>query len=109
MSLPDILSHGLCVAVIAWTATNILMEDGGILYRYFRWLDLQAYKGRAWLARPLGLCAKCFAGQIALWSGFFALSLDYAVIPLAAAAKHILLICLAVWLTYQLDHFKTNT
>ena len=103
-----LLTFAVCIAVVAWTVSNILMEDGGILYPYFRLLDRLAYNGKAWLARPLGMCAKCFAGQIALWTGFIFLADQYAVVPVLAVVKHVFLICLAVFLTYQLDHFKTN-
>lgn len=98
----------LSCALVAWTASNILMESGGIIHRYFVWLDLLAYNGKGWLARPLGLCGKCLAGQIALWTGFVFLAEQYAAHPIETAVKHLVLLCLAVFVTYQLDHFKTT-
>lgn len=53
-------------STIAFTVSNILVYEN-ILNWYGRWLGTLP----EWLGKPLGLCSKCFAGQLALWSSLF--------------------------------------
>lgn len=95
----------LQIAVAAWTARNILMRPGMVLHGYFRWLDRQAVAGREWLAKPLGYCDQCFAGQIAFWAFVVLHCPDYgpAMFPRQAA-----FVCLAVFATYQMQRLEIN-
>jgi len=45
----------------------VLTMPGEILGFYGDFLE-RVYASRPWLAKPLGYCAKCFAGQVAFWS-----------------------------------------
>ena len=47
----------------------VLAGEDTPLNRWFRWLERMAdHKGwRSWIAKPLGACERCFAGQLALW------------------------------------------
>ena len=51
------------IAVFAFTVRCVLMQYGEILFFYTQFLE----KLPAGIAKPFGLCDKCFAGQIALW------------------------------------------
>lgn len=100
------VEFALYCAVVAWTARNILMDPGSILDWYFYWLDDLHLKGRRKLAKALGLCSWCLAGQISLWAGLLYFSEGYAAAPIRTAAQHIFSICLSVWITYQMDRLK---
>lgn len=50
-------------STIAFIVSDFLLYEE-ILNWYGRWLGTLP----EWLAKPLGLCSKCFAGQLALWS-----------------------------------------
>ena len=56
-------------ALVAFTVSEILMDAGNILYPYRALLYRLEATGKvgAWLAKPLGQCAVCLAGQFALW------------------------------------------
>lgn len=56
----------LQISVFAVVVSDILTRPKMILERYGRWLD-RLETTRPKLAYPLGYCAKCLAGQIALW------------------------------------------
>ena len=45
---------------------RLLMEPGEALSWYGRWM-FRMQERREWLAKPLGLCAACHAGQVALF------------------------------------------
>jgi len=55
------------IAIFAFVFCELLITEGNILGFYGRFLE----RLPGWVAMPLGLCAKCFAGQLALWSYFF--------------------------------------
>ena len=61
----------LSIAVLAVVVSEIISAEGNILAFYGRFLDWMDEKGLEWIARPLGLCPKCFAGQMALWMFLF--------------------------------------
>jgi len=57
-------------AFVAATAVLLLMGDGQLLEKYRVWLEKRHFEWRAgWIAKPLGLCDRCFTGQVCLWSG----------------------------------------
>jgi len=62
MSL-DLLSISVQMAVFAVIFSCILIEDGHIFDFYGKLLRKLPY----WIGGPLGLCAYCIGGQIALW------------------------------------------
>jgi len=66
MSL-ELLIISLQIAVFAVVFSCILIEEGQIFSFYGDLL------GRLpdWLSQPLGLCAYCFGGQVALWYFIF--------------------------------------
>lgn len=50
---------------------QLLMQDGQVFGWYGNWLAKKHFEWQnAWIAKPLGLCPRCFAGQVGLWSGF---------------------------------------
>lgn len=55
-------------AVAAYVICCVLTREGEILERYQDFLDwLSEDVDMSWLAKPLGACEKCLAGQAALW------------------------------------------
>ena len=88
------------IALSAWTIRHILMQPDMILYRYWIWLDDMRVGGREWLAKPLGWCATCFAGQIALWGFFWNHRAGYG---FETVPTHIFFICLVVFFTRALE------
>ena len=58
-------------AAICGTAWTIIVagEDSPLKY-WFRFLDWMMDRPgiTSWIAAPIGGCAKCFSGQLALWS-----------------------------------------
>lgn len=83
----------LCVFVFRF----VLMAPGMIFRRYFNLLDNLVCRGFEWLAKPLGYCDKCMAGQIAFWS-YFLIHPHYTA---KTAAEHAFFICLTVFWAYQ--------
>jgi hypothetical protein len=69
------LFSALQIAFVCATFAGPLMDDGNVLEPYRRALErLQFVSERfGWLAKPLGLCPKCLAGQVAFWLGLFLL------------------------------------
>jgi len=57
----------LQIAIFAVVFSDLLTRRGELLERYGFWLD-RLEKKHPKLAKPLGYCAKCFGGQIALWA-----------------------------------------
>lgn len=57
----------LKIAICAYVITGPLMEYGNFLYWYGSLLGRLEDAKFEWLAKPLGRCGKCFAGQVAFW------------------------------------------
>ena len=57
----------LSIAVLAVVVSEIISAPGNILCFYRVFLESLD----EWIAKPLGLCPKCFAGQMALWMFLF--------------------------------------
>lgn len=92
--------------MIGWAVENHLTQSGAILSRYGAWLERLVEQNRSWLAKPLGYCGKCLAGQLAMWTGFVLLAHVYACAPLLALWQHLFIICLSVVLASTLDLLK---
>lgn len=86
---------GVICGVVGYVFCNILLYED-ILNWYGRWL------GRLpeWLGKPLGLCAKCFTGQLTLWVTILLILLfpfdlkDLLIVPYT--------ICLAIYITTKM-------
>lgn len=61
------IAHGMACALVAFTYSVLMRNNDTPLSP---WFDLLA-KLHPWIAKPLGDCAFCFAGQLALWSTCF--------------------------------------
>lgn len=55
--------NAVIIGIVAWVFCMILMEEGMIFSKWWNVLN----KLPNWLAKPLGSCEYCFAGQLALW------------------------------------------
>ena len=55
------------VAVVVWTFFEVLTGPGMVFEFWYRWMERLNNTGRSWLAKPLGYCGVCFAGQFGLW------------------------------------------
>lgn len=56
------------IAVFAVTFCDLLTRRKMVFGFYGAWLDrLETNEKWGWIAYPIGYCAKCTAGQIALW------------------------------------------
>jgi hypothetical protein len=62
LTLPE-LFHAAQIAVFAVVVSTVLVQPGNIFAHYGNWLETLP----DWLGKPLGLCAKCFAGQCGFW------------------------------------------
>lgn len=102
---PTELSISLQIAVIAWTARNILMQPGMILHWYFMRLDTLVRNGREWAAKPLGYCDQCLSGQIAFWVFLLVNFQNYGPQTLF---EHIFFVCFTVFVTYQLQRLQIH-
>ena len=64
------LLESLSAGIIAWVTFAVLMQPGMILGWYgdmvSRWYN-EWPREWAWMAKPLGYCGQCFAGQIGFW------------------------------------------
>ena len=66
LAWPEVaLLCALCAVVFA----VVLAEEDTPIRPYFQWVENWRDAGgwRSWIASPLGGCAKCTAGQMALW------------------------------------------
>lgn len=58
------------IGVFGHVVATIVVQPGALLDRYWHWLDA-LHQRRPKLAKPLGYCSLCFAGQVALWWQLF--------------------------------------
>lgn len=93
------------IAITAWTIRNILMRPGMMLNGYFLWLSGLAATGREWLAKPLGYCDQCLAGQLALWAYFLRYPTKYS---MDLVPDHVAFIAITVFITYQLQRLDLH-
>jgi len=59
--------ESLSVAIVAFVFFGILTGPGMVFEWWYLLLENWAENGREWLAKPLGYCGTCFAGQLGLW------------------------------------------
>lgn len=78
--MPIVLT-AFSIAIIAIVFCDVLSEPEELLAGYHRLIEKLPW----YIHKPLGGCAKCFGGQIALW---YNLGMDW--------DKHLLLICLTI-------------
>jgi len=57
----------LSISVLAVVFSQMLITEGNIFAFYGRFLN----RINEYTAKPLGLCPKCFAGQLSFWMFFF--------------------------------------
>ena len=78
------LQMALQIAVVA-VMFERWQRSGMVFAWYGAWLDRLAGGGKEWLAKPLGYCAQCFAGQVSLWVMFARLYFGWEPLSLFAA------------------------
>ena len=61
----------LSVAISAWVFFNVLTAPGMVFEFWYKWLEKLNEKA-PWMAKPLGFCGTCFAGQTGFWWYLFA-------------------------------------
>lgn len=87
------------IAVVAYCVCCELIRQGRLLERYLNFL-FWVESIDAWVAKPLGMCEVCFAGQVALWwflcdnYGEYWYYFNWTLV-----IKHIIFICLTITLT----------
>ena len=66
------------VVIFSYVVTNILMYNGQIMSKYCEFLGdiYRSEKWYYWIAKPLGYCDYCFAGQVSLWYGLYLFSFN---------------------------------
>lgn len=60
----------IAVSVIAFVYRHFLLKPNMIFGRLADWMDSHAEKYH-YIIYPIGYCAKCFAGQLALWGWLY--------------------------------------
>ncbi len=73
-------------AGLALTAV-LLMEPGHVLNPYYNWLERKSILGWPdYITKPLGMCARCFVGQVGFWFGVFLVGLPVKTLLFASIA-----------------------
>ena len=67
----------ITIGIFVFVMTHILFQYDCILHLYWKILDSLNSKGYWYIAKPLGYCDVCFAGEIALWTGFYKFGFDF--------------------------------
>lgn len=93
---------GLCTAIVAVVYAVVLAQED-VLPAWYRWLERWRDRGgwRARIAKPLGACEKCFAGQLALWSSSIIVPWSWEPI---AIVIHVVAACSAVLFAATISH-----
>ena len=94
---------GLGCAIVGVVYATVLAGEDTPLNCWFRLLDRMRERGgwTSWVASPLGGCAKCCSGQLALWS--FSALLPWSMSVLSIGS-HILAGCSAVLFATVIDY-----
>lgn len=87
-------------AVFSYVFTQVLTQKGNIFGFYGDFLE-NVYQRWQWLAKPLGWCGKCFAGQVAFWAYLND-------IEKYSAIEHAMSICWAIIFYIILDKWLKN-
>tara|TARA_R110000787_G_scaffold97665_4_gene201322 strand:+ start:19779 stop:20075 length:297 start_codon:yes stop_codon:yes gene_type:complete len=67
----NFMFYALQIAITAYVFSGVLIQPDYIFEKYGNFLYKLTENKLEWLAYPLGYCAKCFSGQLALWYGIF--------------------------------------
>jgi len=62
-----LILESLSVGIVAYVFFAVLTAPGMIFEQWFLILERMAENGREWMAKPLGYCGVCFAGQLGFW------------------------------------------
>jgi hypothetical protein len=81
------------IAVFAVVLRGVLMQYGNILFFYTLFLE----KLPEYIAKPLGQCEKCFAGQLAFWYYIAKYFHKY------NAINHIFFVSFSIFLTWYIS------
>jgi hypothetical protein len=94
---------GLCCAIVGVVYAVVLAGEDTPADGWFRLLDRARDAGgwRSWVASPLGGCAKCFSGQLALWSSSIFIPWSFWAPSIAA---HLVAACSAVLFATVISH-----
>lgn len=95
MLTPADIQAALQAAVFAVVLSDILTRPRMLFARYGRWLERMEVKCPA-IAYPLGYCAKCAAGQVALWSFLLMCSEEIARNPVSGIIRVVCGVCLSI-------------
>jgi len=84
------------ISVFAVTFCDLLTKPRMVFGQYGAWLDrLETNERWGWIAYPIGYCAKCTAGQIALWVFVYRAAIGWDPLTLAFV-RGAVFVCLAV-------------
>lgn len=86
------------LGVLGYVITCILMTQDYLLEWYLDLLLILETKGKfgKWLSKPLGLCEKCFTGQLALWIWVWFSYVEYIENWSLAMFRHIVFISFSI-------------
>lgn len=96
MLTPTDIFHALQVAVFGYVFSCLLMAEDQILepwLDFLLWLETKA----KWLAYPLGICEKCFTGQVALWLWLYLYGDLYKYSFLSSLISHLMFIAFSIF------------
>ena len=94
LTLSDLQLAAQC-AVFAVVFSDILTRERMILAAYGRWVERLAIT-RPGVAYPIGYCAKCTGGQVALWSFFIHAAESVAYHPATGICRVVCGVCAAI-------------
>lgn len=80
----------IAVAISAWVFFDVLTAPGAIFSGWYEILERLSVRAM-WLAKPLGYCGTCFAGQVGLWYYLIECRDEYSVI------KHGIFVCCTIF------------
>ena len=101
------IANALFVAIAAYNFSVICAEPKYIFEGYIDILERIRDAGRFGyiLAYPLGLCEKCFAGQLALWLYLWKNAAGYSA---DSAIEHAVFISLTIFITHYISKTATK-
>ena len=85
----------ILIGIAAWVFSTILIAPEMILSKYAELLAALP----SWLAKPLGLCEYCLAGQLAFWYYIFTCE-SYSI------DNHVLMVALSIFITELINILK---
>lgn len=108
----ETVNTGVTAALVAWVVSALWMaKPGAILHWWYLILDSLAYKHGglvAAIAKPLGLCSVCTAGQVALWAGLAKFWMQYQQNIPQTLLAHLTAICVACFVAHLLTHTESR-